>query len=159
MKCALHNCFGLCYSVEKVGSVLLRPSQGQFWQLSVLKLLIYYWENSCKHFKSSKQIRRELKIQIFPRQNYEPLDIKCNFLRPSSSESSLSLIQQKLEDPPDLTCCSCLLSKSQTYKLHINTYWTVRWIKKGLDETHHQKVCYRNLLTNYLSLCLWTSIA
>ena len=64
---------------------------------------------------SRKQIRRELKIQIFPRQNYEPLDIKCNFQRLSSSESSLSLIQQKLEDPPDLTCCSCLLSKSQTY--------------------------------------------
>ena len=43
-----------------------------------------------KIFKSSKQIRRELKIQMFPHQNYEPLEIKCNFQRPSSSESSLT---------------------------------------------------------------------
>ena len=42
-------------------------------------------KNSCKHFKSSKQIWQELKIQMFPHQNYEPLEIKCN----SSSESSL----------------------------------------------------------------------
>ena len=32
-----------------------------------------------KHFNSSKQIRRELKIQMFPHQNYELLEIKCNF--------------------------------------------------------------------------------
>ena len=32
-----------------------------------------------------RKIRRELKIQMFPHQNYEPLEIKCNFQRPSSS--------------------------------------------------------------------------
>ena len=36
-----------------------------------------------------RKIRRELKIQMFPHQNYEPLEIKCNFQQPSSSESSL----------------------------------------------------------------------
>jgi hypothetical protein len=36
-----------------------------------------------------KKIRRELKIQMFPHQNYEQLEIKCNFQQPSSSESSL----------------------------------------------------------------------
>ena len=32
-----------------------------------------------------RKIRRELKIQMFPHQDYEPLEIKCNFQRPSSS--------------------------------------------------------------------------
>ena len=32
-----------------------------------------------------RKIRRELKIQMFPHQNYEPLEIKCNFQRPSFS--------------------------------------------------------------------------
>ena len=32
------------------------------------------------------------KIQIFPHQNYEPMEIKCNFQQPSSSDSSLLII-------------------------------------------------------------------
>ena len=32
-----------------------------------------------------RKIWRELKIQMFPHQNSEPLEIKCNFQRPSSS--------------------------------------------------------------------------
>ena len=39
---------------------------------------IHYWEKSCKRFKSSKQIRRELKIQMFPHQNFEPFKDNCN---------------------------------------------------------------------------------
>ena len=51
---------------------LLKPSQGQLWQISVFKLHIHYWEKFCNHFKSSKQVRWELKIQMFPHQNYKP---------------------------------------------------------------------------------------
>jgi hypothetical protein len=54
---------------------------------SILTALCF--EIAEKHFKSSKQIRRELKIQIFPHQNYEPLKIKCNYQQPSFSQSSL----------------------------------------------------------------------
>ena len=43
---------------------------------------IHYWEKSCKHFKSSKQIQRELRIQIFPHQDYEPQEIKRKFQQP-----------------------------------------------------------------------------
>jgi hypothetical protein len=39
---------------------------------------INYWEKSCKHFKSSKQIWRELIFQMFPHQNYEPFKDNCN---------------------------------------------------------------------------------
>ena len=38
-----------------------------------------------------RKIQRELKIQMFPHQNYEPLEIKCNFQQPSSSELSLNM--------------------------------------------------------------------
>ena len=44
----------LLLSRESGGQFYMRPSQGQFWQLSVLKLYIHYWEKSCKHFNKHK---------------------------------------------------------------------------------------------------------
>ena len=64
---------------------------------SVLKLLIYYEEKSCKHFKSSKQIRQELKIQMFPHQNYEPLKDNCNLHSPTDLYKKICFKNSKLK--------------------------------------------------------------
>ena len=153
MKCAVHNCFCFGYSVEKVGSVLLRPSRGQFWHLSVLKLLIYYWEKSCKHFKSSKQIRRELKIQMFPHQNYESLEIKCNFQRPSSSESFLTSTALHL-----CSCCLCYLGKSLLWKenlyINLNSLFLARKLNRSCVSLSINKFSPDKISTKNAALCI-----
>ena len=71
------------------GQFLLRPSQGQLWQLSVLKLHIKNWPHIHYWVTKTKTIV-EREFQILVLMNFhEPLEIKCNFQWPSSSDSPL----------------------------------------------------------------------
>ena len=60
--------------LQDFSQFLLTPRQGQLWQLSVLQLHIKNWPHI--HYWVTKT--KQLKIQIFPHQNYEPLKDNCN---------------------------------------------------------------------------------
>ena len=92
-RCSLISKFEMCALQLFLFWLLSRESGVSFTEaqsiLTALCFEIAYLLLVHKHFNSSKQIRRELKIQMFPHQNYELLEIKCNFWQPSSSELSL----------------------------------------------------------------------
>ena len=69
--------------LQDFSQFLLTPRQGQLWQLSVLHLHIKNWPHI--HYWVTKTIV-EWAFQILILMNfYDPLEIKCNFKKPSSS--------------------------------------------------------------------------